>query len=284
MMDEVGRLLWANTRRQFLRTSTLGLGGLALGSLLSEGRAATGNPLAARPGHFPAKAKSVIFLFMAGGPSQLELFDPKPKLQRLDGQVVPESFTRGQRFAFIRPDAKLLGIASGVSTAQARVGAELSELLPHHRDIVDDICLLKGMKTDVFNHGPAKCFSTPARRSSAGRAWGRGSPTASAASRTTCPAFVVLQSGPRGPRGGAAIWSSGFLPTLYQGVPFLRGPQPILDLQTPPGVAPQQQGAVHRRGARPEPPAARAASATRRSRRASPPTRWPTACRPPPRN
>src|SRR4051794_2101709 len=99
----------AQSRRAFLRTSTLGLGGVALASLLNEGRAQDVNPLQARPGHFPARAKNVIFLFMAGGPSQLDLFDPKPTLKRLDGQVVPTSFTQGRRFAFIRPDAKLLG-------------------------------------------------------------------------------------------------------------------------------------------------------------------------------
>ena len=219
----------------------MGLGGIALGSLLNEGRAQDINPLQARPGHFTAKAKNVIFLFMAGGPSQLDLFDPKPTLNRLNGQVVPESFTRGRRFAFIRPDAKLLGSKRRFARA-GRNGAQFSELLPHHRAIADDICLLKGMKTDVFNHGPAKMMintgSPQFGRPSMG-AWivyGIGSESAS------LPAFVVLQSGPRGPRGGAALWSSGFLPTLYQGVPFLRGPQPILDLQTPAGITPQQQG------------------------------------------
>jgi hypothetical protein len=218
----------------------MGLGAMALDSLLNEGRAQETNPLRPRPGHFPAKAKAVIFLFQAGGPSHLELFDYKPTLQRLDGQVVPQSFTAGRRFAFIRPDAKLLGTRRRFHKA-GRVGADISDLLPHHRDIVDDICILKGMKTDVFNHGPAKVFlntgSPQFGRPSMGAwiTWGIGSESAN------LPAFVVLQSGPRGPRGGAAIWSSGFLPTLYAGTPFLRGPQPILDLQNPPGVAPQQQ-------------------------------------------
>ena len=238
--------MYSHTRRQFLASSTMGLGGMALASLLNGGTVADAsgsenvNPLAPRPGHFPAKAKSVIFLFMAGGPSHLELFDPKPTLQRLDGQVVPESFTRGRRFAFIRPDAKLLGTRRRFSRA-GQVGADVSELLPHTRDIVDDICLLKGMKTDVFNHGPAKVLlntgSPQFGRPSMGSwiTYGIGSESQS------LPAFVVLQSGPRGPRGGSAIWSSGFLPTLYAGTPFLRGPQPILDLQTPAGIAPQQQ-------------------------------------------
>jgi hypothetical protein len=236
----------AATRRTFLHDCGIGVGAMALGSLLVRDGIANApaapapNPLGARRGHFPARAKNVIFLFMAGGPSHLELFDPKPTLQRLDGQTVPESFTRGRRFAFIRPDAKLLGTRRRFARA-GKVGADLSELLPHHRDIVDDICLLKGMKTDVFNHGPAKVMlntgSPQFGRPSMGSwvVYGIGSESAN------LPAFVVLQSGPRGPRGGAAIWSSGFLPTLYQGVPFLRGPQPILDLQTPAGIEPQQQ-------------------------------------------
>jgi hypothetical protein len=240
-MNNFGELEhWPHTRRAFLRTSTMGLGAMALSSLLNEGTAQDANPLRPRPGHHPAKAKSVIFLFMAGGPSHLELFDPKPTLQRLDGQTVPESFTRGRRFAFIRPDAKLLGTRRRFSKA-GQVGADISECLPFHRDIVDDICLLKGMKTDVFNHGPAKVFlntgSPQFGRPSMGSwiTYGLGSESQS------LPAFVVLQSGPRGPRGGSAIWSSGFLPTLYAGTPFLRGPQPILDLQNPPGVSPHQQ-------------------------------------------
>src|SRR5205085_5253690 len=135
--------------------------------------------------------------------------------------------------AFIRPDAKLLGTTRRFARC-GRSGAEFSDLLPHHRTIADDISLLKGMKTDVFNHGPAKVLlntgSPQFGRPSMG-AWivyGIGSESAN------LPAFIVMQSGPRGPRGGAAIWSSGFLPTLYQGVPFLRGSHPILDLQTPP--------------------------------------------------
>jgi hypothetical protein len=178
---------------------------------------------------------------MAGGPSHLELFDPKPELNRLDGQTVPSSFTQGRRFAFIRPDAKLLGSRRRFAPA-GRAGIEISEMLPHHRGIADDICLLRGMKTDVFNHGPAKSLlstgSPQFGRPSMGSwvLYGLGSES------NSLPAFVVLQSGPRGPRGGAALWSGGFLPSIYQGVPFLRGPQPILDLQTPPGVRPAQQG------------------------------------------
>ena len=162
MNNNINQPHHSDTRRDFLRTGTMGLGSMALASLLNDGSLAgasgsDADPLRPRAGHFPAKAKAVIFLFMAGGPSHLELFDPKPTLQRLDGQTVPESFTRGRRFAFIRPDAKLLGTRRRFSKA-GQVGADISELLPFHREIVDDICILKGMKTDVFNHGPAKVF------------------------------------------------------------------------------------------------------------------------------
>src|SRR5262245_29935376 len=240
-------LTLARTRRHFFRDCAVGLGGLALASLLrgEEDRGdkphGSPNPLAPKPPHFPARAKAVIFLFMAGGPSQLELFEDKPELNKIDGQVVPPSFTKGKRFAFIKGDAKLLGTRRKFDK-YGHGGVELSELIPYHRDIVDDICILKGMKTDVFNHGPAKVFvntgSPQFGRPSMGSwvTYGIGSESQS------LPAFVVLQSGPRGPRRGASLWSSGFLPTVYQGVPCLKGANPILDLATPPGVDPKQQG------------------------------------------
>src|SRR5882672_7579940 len=132
MSNEINRQHYSHTRRGFLRTSTMGLGSMALVSLLNGGNFAYAsgsentNPLRPRPGHFPANAKSVIFLFMAGGPSHLELFDPKPTLQRLDGQTVPDSFTRGRRFAFIRPDAKLLGTRRRFTKA-GQCGADVGE-------------------------------------------------------------------------------------------------------------------------------------------------------------
>jgi hypothetical protein len=247
MLSAQDSLDLARTRRHFFRDCGVGLGSLALASLLDRDlaaaekpRRATG-PLAPRRPHFTPRAKAVIFLFMAGGPSQLELFEPKPVLNRLDGQVTPESFTKGKRFAFLKPNAKLLGSRRKFGT-YGKAGVALSELLPHHRAIVDDICMLKGMKTDVFNHGPAKVFvntgSPQFGRPSMGSwvTYGIGSESDS------LPAFVVLQSGPRGPRGGASLWSSGFLPTVHQGVPFLKGATPILDLQSPTGVDTRQQG------------------------------------------
>jgi hypothetical protein len=239
--------LLARTRRHFFHECGVGLGSIALGTLLARDAPAAPDkpvrrdPLVPRPSHFPARAKAVIYLFMAGAPSQLELFEPKPELNKLNGQKVPESFTKGKRFAFIKGDAKILGNTRKFGT-YGQCGMSLSELLPHHRDIVDEVCWLRGMKTDVFNHGPAKCFvntgSPQFGRPSMG-AWatyGLGSESDS------LPGFVVLQSGPRGPRGGAALYSSGFLPSVYQGVPFLKGTSPILDLAPPPGIDAKRQG------------------------------------------
>src|SRR5580765_4535532 len=145
------------TRRHFFRNCQVGLGSLALASLLGGaklGAAPTADPkngpLSPRQGHFPAKAKSVIFMFMAGGPSQLELFESKPKLQDINGEVIPESYVTNKRFAFIKRDAKLLGTTRKFVRC-GESGAEVGELLPHLQTIVDDICLVKSMTTDVFN-------------------------------------------------------------------------------------------------------------------------------------
>ena len=223
---------------------------MALGSLLAQegltAEAANGagakraDPLAPRPGHKPPKAKSVIFLFMAGGPSQLELFDPKPALQELNGQAIPASFVANKRFAFIKQDAKLLGTPRKFSQ-HGDSGQTISECLPHLALVADDICTLRAVKTDVFNHGPAKFFMNTGSplfgRPSMG-AWvtyGIGSES------RDLPGFVVLQSGPRGPRGGGPNWGSGFLPTTYQGVPLRSTGAPILNLESPPSIDREDQ-------------------------------------------
>lgn len=237
-------------RRHFLHDCRIGLGAMALGELLrGDGLAAEASaaprdrrtdPLAPQPTHFPARAKHVIFLFMAGGPSQLELFDPKPKLQELHGQVIPESYVANKRFAFIKKDATLLGTRRKFARHGAS-GAEISECLPHLATVADEIAILRAVKTDVFNHGPAKFFMNTGSpmfgRPSMG-AWltyGIGSES------RELPGFVVLQSGPRGPRGGAPNWGSGFLPTTYQGVPFRTSGEPILNLRSPAGIDAAQQ-------------------------------------------
>jgi len=197
-----------------------------------------------KPPHFPAKVKNVIYLFMAGGPSQLEMFDYKPRLQEFDGKPIPESLVAGKRFAFMDAFAKEPLKVLGSKTEFKRYGqsgAWVSNLLPNLSSIVDDLAFVSGISTDNFNHGPAKCFvntgSTRFGRPSMGSwiTYGIGS------EGQNLPGFVVLQSGPRGPRGGANLWSSGFLPTAYQGVPLRSGGDPILDLSNPDGVSERTQ-------------------------------------------
>jgi hypothetical protein len=234
------------TRRHFFSHCAVGLGRIALASLLSDGKlfGAATNPMAPKQPHFPAKVKSVIYLFMSGAPSQLELFDYKPKLQEYDGKVAPESLLKGKRFAFMdsftKEPPKLLGTRREFRQ-YGKSGLWFSELLPNFGSVADDLALVSGVSTDNFNHGPAKCFintgSVRFGRPSIG-AWvtyGIGSES------EDLPGFVVLQSGPRGPRGGAALWGSGFLPTAYQGVPFRSGGDPILNLSSPKGVTPRTQ-------------------------------------------
>ena len=238
------------TRRHFFSKCALGLGSIALGSLLNDKAFATEsqiklpNPIQPKAPHFPARAKNIIYLFMAGGPSQLELFDYKPELIRLNAQPIPESFVKGKRFAFMdtfsKERPKLLGSRRKFSQ-HGQSGAWVSELFPHTSTIVDDITILRTCATDVFNHAPAKLFmntgSAQFGRPSMG-AWvtyGIGSESQS------LPGFVVLQSGPRGPRGGAVNWASGFLPTTYQGVPLRGQGEPILNLSNPPGVGATRQ-------------------------------------------
>jgi hypothetical protein len=237
--DLESALTLAQTRRHFFRNCGVGLGSIALASILGR-EAPASSPFAVKPPHFAAKAKRVIFLFMAGGPSQLELFEPKPALNKLSGKPIPKSFIEGKRFAFLKGTPTVLGCRRKYARA-GKCGRDISELLPNLRVIADDVCWVRGMKTDVFNHGPAKCFvntgSPQFGRPSMGSwvTYGIGSEA------DNVPGFVVLQSGPRGPRGGAALWSNGFLPSVYQGVPFLKGPSPILDLKSPPGIDAKKQ-------------------------------------------
>ncbi|MFN5975753.1 MAG: DUF1501 domain-containing protein [Planctomyces sp.] len=227
-------------RRTFLQQSGLSLGSIALADLLTRDAAAADRAMAARTSLLPAKAKNVIFMFMAGGPSQLELFTPKPVLNQYHGQAPPASMTEGRRFAFLPADARLLG-SNRRFRKWGDCGMDLSEVLPHHRRIVDDVCWVRSVATTVFNHGPAKMFmnsgfQAPGRPSlGSWVAWGLGSESDS------LPGFVVLQSGPRGPRGGNILWSSGFLPTTYQGVPFRSRGNPILNLASPPGISREAQ-------------------------------------------
>jgi len=249
-MDRSTRRLRDRTRRHFFGDCGIGIGALALAEILAaESRGPTaaepdfGSPPAApgisprRGPHFLPRAKRVIFLFMAGGPSQLDLFDWKPELARQDGQPIPASLVEGKRFAFMDSSHGLELLASRRSFARhGESGAWVSDLLPHTAAIVDRLCIVKTCATDLFNHAPAKLFMNTGTgqfgRPSMGSwiTYGLGSEAAD------LPGFVVLQSGPRGPRGGAVLWGSGSLPSQHQGVPLRSTGDPILSLSSPPGV------------------------------------------------
>jgi hypothetical protein len=241
--------LLLQTRRHFFGQCAVGLGAVALASLFNEGRAAAkddaaANPLAPKKPHFPARAKSVIFLFMAGGPSQLELFDYKPKLTELHGKPIPDEFVKGKRFAFMdsftKEPPKLLA-ARRRFARYGDAGTYVSECLPHIAGIVDDIAVVRSMQTNVFNHAPAKLFVNTGSPQFGRPSMGAWATYGVGSEARDLPGFVVLQSGPRGPRGGAPLWGSGFLPTVYQGVPFRSGGEPILDLGSPQGIGPERQ-------------------------------------------
>lgn len=210
--------LLAITRRQFFSRCTTGMGLVALASLMGNaGVAMAGEPgpMAVRPPHFAPRANRVIFLHMAGAPSQLDLFDRKPLLDKLDGQPCPEDVIKGERFAFTRGTPRVLRSPYAFAR-HGQSGAEISELLPHIASIADDLTIVRSMKTDHFNHAPAQLFvhtgSQIVGRPSMGSwvTYGLGSPN------QDLPGFVVLTSGGN-PDGGNALWSSGFLPTVYQG-------------------------------------------------------------------
>lgn len=236
--------LLRQTRRHFFQDCGIGLGSMALGSLEPRPAVAAPTPLAVRAPHHPPRARAVIFLFMAGGPSQFELFEPKTALQKYHGQPCPDSFLQAKRFAFMdtfaKEKPKLLGTKRKFAR-HGRCGLSVSELLPHFATVVDEVAFVRTVATDVFNHAPAKLFvntgSPQFGRPSMGSwlTYGLGSES------RDLPGFVVLQSGPRGPRGGATLWSSGFLPTTYQGVPFRSGGDPVVNLGRPVGVTADRQ-------------------------------------------
>lgn len=236
--DEPLKLL---TRRHFFQNAGYGIGAVALGSLLAgstSARAEIGpgeNPMAPRPPMFPARAKSVIFLFMAGAPSQVDLLDNKPTLQRYSGQECPAHFLKGERFAFIKGVPKLLGSPYKFQR-YGKSGHEISELLPHLGSIADDIAIVRSISTAQFNHAPAQIymncgFQLPGRPSMGSwLTYGLGSQC------SDLPGFVVLLSGQNRPDGGEACWSCGFLPTVYQGVEFRSKGDPVLFVSNPPGM------------------------------------------------
>lgn len=236
-MDPRVTRLQSITRRHFLQSSGLGLGAVALaGAQGAQLQASEDLSLAAKPPMFPAKAKRVIYLHMAGSPPQHELFDWKPKLVEHHMQECPASLLANQRFAFIKGTPKLLGTPYKFAQ-RGESGAWISEILPHLTDVVDDISFLKAMSTDQFNHAPAELllFSGAARFGNPGMGswvtYGLGSENAD------LPAYVVMVTGGSDPSAGKALWSSGFLPSVYQGVQCRSGAEPILYVSDPKGMS-----------------------------------------------
>jgi hypothetical protein len=228
------------TRRHFFSECGLGVGKMALAGLLArdaiaaEGPRAVTGPLAPKPPHFPGKARAVIQLFMAGAPSQLELFDHKPKLAEIEGKPIPPEVIGGQRYAFIRPDAAVLGPQFKFAR-HGQSGAEISEMLPWLAGVVDEIAIVRSCRTDQFNHAPAQIFmncgfAQPGRPSiGSWVTYGLGSES------DELPAFVVMSTG-AGISGGSANWSSGFLPSMYTGTRFRNAGDPILNVGQPAGA------------------------------------------------
>jgi hypothetical protein len=197
---------------------------------------ACGNLLGAtRKPHFEPKAKAVIFLFMAGAPSHLEMFDHKPQLAKFDGTLPPPDLLKGYRAAFINPNSKLLGPKFKFAR-YGKSGAEVSELLPHTANIVDDIAIVKSMVTDAFNHAPGQILMNTGSQQFGRPSMGSWVVYGLGSESQDLPAFVVFSSGKKGPSGGSACWGSGFLPTVHQGVLFRSGGDPVLYLSNPPGV------------------------------------------------
>src|SRR4051812_8926564 len=226
------------TRRWFFQQCGVGLGALALGHLLGEaGDAAplTTDPLAPKAPHFAPKAKRVIFLFMAGAPSHLELFDNKPQLARFDGQLPPAELIQGYRAAFINPNSKLLGPKFRFAR-HGQGGAELSELLPHLAGVADDIAIVRGMVTDAFNHAPGQILMNTGSQIFGRPSLGAWATYGLGSESQDLPGFVVFSTGSKGPSGGNSNWGSGFLPTVHQGVQFRSTGDPVLYLSNPRGV------------------------------------------------
>jgi hypothetical protein len=238
-------VLQQHTRRHFIKQSAMGLGSLALGALLGScGTKQTSmvnaffdptNPLAPKPPMFPGKAKSVIFIHMAGAPSQLELFSYKPELAKLDGLDCPPSLLEGKKFAFIRGVPKMLG-PQAKFRQHGKSGLWLSDNLPHLSTVIDDIAILNAVTTDQFNHAPAQLLmhtGTPRLGRPSLGSWvtyGLGS------ENKNLPGFVVLTSGGNNPDAGKSVWGSGFLPSVYQGVQCRSEGDPVLFIKDPPGM------------------------------------------------
>lgn len=219
------------TRRHFFGNAGWGIGSLALASLIDRKLLAADN----KPPHFAPKAKRIIYLFMAGAPSQLDLFDHKPALTKYDGKPVPQEVIKGERFAFIKGTPTLLGSPHSFAK-HGETGVELSNLLPHLAGIVDQVAFVKSLHTTQFNHAPGQIFMNTGHQVIGRPSMGSWLTYGLGTENQDLPGFVVLLSGRSQPDGGKSCWGSGFLPTVYQGVEFRNQGDPVLFLSDPEGI------------------------------------------------
>jgi hypothetical protein len=238
------------TRRQFFTSTSSGLGLLALSSMLQQDgllaadapTIASADPLLPRPPHFAPRAKNCIFIFMEGAPSQLDLFDPKPKLNELDGQPLPPSMLEKVRFAFIKKDtARLMGSPRKFAK-HGQSGMDFSDLLPHLSRCADDLLMVRSMHTDQFNHHPAQLLMHCGRSTFGLPTMGAWLNYGLGSESRNLPGYVVLSAG-RGTSGGASLWQSGFLPSVYAGVQFRSQGEAVLNLRNPEGLPGELQRA-----------------------------------------
>jgi hypothetical protein len=230
------------SRRWFMKDCGLGLGSVALASMLGEAGAAAPatHPQAPKAPPFPAKAKNVIFLFMGGAPSHLDLFDNKPVLREMDGKNPPAELLKGYQSAFIRPENKLLGSKFPFKHF-GQSGMEMAEILPHIGSHADDIALIRSMHTDAFNHAPAQILMSTGSQQFGRPSLGSWVSYGLGSENSNLPGFVVMSSGSKGPSGGNGNWSSGFLPTVHDGVTFNSTGDPVLYLSNPKGITREAQ-------------------------------------------
>lgn len=219
-------------RRWFLKDCAVGLGSVALGELLQQGASAAETPVKT---HHTPLAKNVIYLFMAGAPSHLELFDNKPELAKYDGTLPPEDLIRDYRAAFISPNSVLLGPKFKFAR-HGESGQEMSEILPHMAEVADDIAIVKSMVTDAFNHAPGQLQMSTGSQQFGKPSLGAWSLYGLGSESQDLPGFVVFSTGKKGPSGGSANWGSGYLPSVYQGVQFRNTGDPVLYLSNPAGI------------------------------------------------
>ena len=231
----------AIARRWFLQQCGVGLGSLALSQLLGgKAVAQDADPLAVRAPHFAPKAKHVIYLFMAGAPSQFELLDYKPQLVKHDGTLPPPELLKNYRAAFIDPNSRLLGPRFEFAQ-HGKSGAWVSELMPHFASIVDDVTIVNSMTTDAFNHAPGQLLMSTGSQQFGRPSFGSWASYGLGTENRDLPSFVVFSSGTKGPSAGSAVWSSGFLPTVHEGCLFRTSGDPVLYLSNPEGIDGQVQ-------------------------------------------